>query len=267
MESPRVIVDVRDGIAYVTMNRPDKLNGLDFAMFDGLVDAARRIRRDRSVRAVILQGAGRGFCAGLDFGSVMTQRGRMMRSFFKWGVKKTNLYQEACWCWRELPVPVIAVVQGICYGGGMQIALAADMRIVAPDADCSIMEAKWGLVPDMSGSVTLRELLPMDLAMRLTMTGERFSGAQAQAWGLMSECSDTPLQRAEALASQIAARSPDSVAYTKALFHRSWSVGERRAFRIESALQLRLMLGRNHREAVSANMQKRPPQFSPRTVD
>jgi len=99
------------------------------------------------------------------------------------------------------------------------------------------------------------------------MTGERFSDAQAQAWGLMSECSDTPLQRAEALASQIAARSPDSVAYTKALFHRSWSVGERRAFRIESALQLRLMLGRNHREAVSANMQKRPPQFSPRTVD
>lgn len=262
----RVTLEVRDGIAYVTMNRPDKINGLDFAMFDALVATARRIRRDRSIRAVILQGAGRGFCAGLDVGSVMRQRGRMLGSFFKWGVKKTNLYQEACWCWRKLPVPVIAVVHGICYGGGMQIALAADYRIVTPDADCSIMEAKWGLVPDMTGSVTLRELMPIDLAKRLTMTGERFSGEQARAYGLMSEVSETPLQSAEALAQQIASRSPDSVAYAKALFQRSWTRSERMAFRVESALQLRLMLGGNHREAIAANVKKRAPNFKPRSV-
>lgn len=266
MEQQRVIVDIRDDLAFVTLNRPDKLNGLDLAMFDALVRAARRLRRMRSVRAVILHGAGRAFCAGLDFAAVSRQRGRMMRSFVKWGFSKTNLYQEVCWCWRELPVPVIAAVHGVCYGGGMQIALGADFRIATPDADCSIMEAKWGLIPDMSGSVTLRELVPMDVAKRLTMTGERFSGEQALAYGLVSQVADDPLAAAEALARQIATRSPDSVAATKALFHRSWSASVRRAFRIESALQLRLMLGANHREAVRANMEKREPRFGPRRM-
>lgn len=263
---PRVRVEVKDGIAAVTMNRPDKLNGLDFAMFEGLIAAAKQARRNPLVRVVILRGEGRGFCAGLDFGSVMKQRGRMMRSFIKWGFTKTNLYQEAGWCWRELPVPVIAVVHGACYGGGLQIALAADIRIATPDADLSIMEARWGLVPDMSGSVTLRELLPMDLALKLTMTGERFSGVQAKAYGLVTEVADDPLAAAEALARQIATRSPDAVAATKALFQRSWTVSERKAFRIESALQLRLLLGRNHKEAVRANSEKRAPQFAPRSV-
>ncbi|MEQ1440186.1 crotonase/enoyl-CoA hydratase family protein [Fontimonas sp. SYSU GA230001] len=263
---PRVLVEVRDGIATVTMNRPDKINGLDYEMFVGLVDAARRIRRDRSVRAVILRGAGRGFCAGLDFKSWGRQRGRMMRSFIKWGFAKTNLYQRAAWCWRELPVPVIAVVHGACYGGGLQIALGADFRIATPDADLSVMEAKWGLIPDMSGSVSLRELLPMDQALRLTMTGERFSGLRANELGLVTEIADDPLSAAQALARQLATRSPDALALTKALFHRSWTASERRAFRIESALQLRLLLGDNHKEAVRANMDQRPPVFAPRRV-
>ncbi|MFA5939343.1 MAG: crotonase/enoyl-CoA hydratase family protein [Sinimarinibacterium sp.] len=265
MES-RVLVEVRDGIATVTMNRPDKINGLDYEMFVGLVDAARRIERDRSVRVVILHGAGRGFCSGLDFKSWGQQRGRMMRSFIKWGFSKTNLYQRAAWCWRDLPVPVIAVVHGACYGGGLQIALGADFRIAAPDADLSIMEAKWGLIPDMSGSVSLRELLPMDQAMRLTMTGERFGGQRAKELGLVTEVADDPLAAAQALAQQIAARSPDALALTKALFHSSWTVSERRAFRIESALQLKLLLGRNHKEAIRANTAKRAPEFAPRSV-
>ena len=263
---PRVSIDVKDGIATVTMNRPDKLNGLDYEMFVGLVDAAKRIGRDRSVRVVILRGEGRCFCSGLDFKAWGGQRGRMMRSFMKWGVKKTNLYQEAGYCWRRLPVPVIAVVHGVCYGGGLQIALGADIRIAAPDADMSIMEAKWGLIPDMSGSVTLRELLPMDQAMKLTMNGERFSGARAKELGLVTELADDPLAAAEALAREIVTRSPDAVALTKRLFHRSWNASERKAFRIESALQLKLLLGGNHREAVKANMQKRSPQFAPRSV-
>jgi len=261
----RVRIEIADGIAHVVMNRPDKLNGLDYEMFTGLVGAAKRLRRDRSVRVVILRGEGRGFCSGLDFKSWGQQRGRMLRSFMKWGVKKTNLYQEAGYCWRRLPVPVIAAVHGVCYGGGLQVALAADIRIAAPDADLSIMEAKWGLIPDMSGSVTLRELLPMDQALKLTMTGERFSGLRAKELGLVTEVADDPLAAAERLAREIAARSPDAVALTKALFHRSWTVSERKAFRIESALQLKLLLGRNHREAVQANMEKRAPRFAPRS--
>lgn len=262
----RVLLDVNDGIATVTMNRPDKLNGLDYEMFVGLVAAAKRIRKDRSVRVVILRGEGRGFCAGLDFKSWGQHRGRMLRSFIKWGFAKTNLYQNAGWCWRELPVPVIAVLHGVCYGGGLQIALAADMRIAAPDADLSIMEAKWGLIPDMSGSVSLRELLPMDQAMRLTMTGERFSGARAAELGLVTEVSADPLAAAQALAREIAARSPDAVAMTKRLFRTSWMASVRKAFRIESALQLKLLFGRNHREAVKANAEKRAPAFTTRSV-
>lgn len=263
--SERVRIDRHDSIAEVVMNRPDAINGLDYEMFTGLVGAARALGRDRSVRAVILRGEGRGFCAGLDFKSWGRQRGRMLRSFMKWGVKKTNLYQEAGYCWRRLPVPVIAVVHGACYGGGMQIALGADFRFAAPDADLSIMEAKWGLIPDMSGSVTLRELLPMDQAMRLTMTGERFSGTRAKALGLVTEVSDDPLA-ARALAAEIATRSPDAVALSKRLFHSSWTVSERRAFRVESALQLKLLLGANHKEAVKANMEKRAPRFAARSV-
>lgn len=264
--SERVRIDRHDGIAEVVMNRPDAINGLDYEMFTGLVGAARALGRDRSVRAVILRGEGRGFCAGLDFKSWGRQRGRMLRSFMKWGVKKTNLYQEAGYCWRRLPVPVIAVVHGVCYGGGMQIALGADFRFAAPDADLSIMEAKWGLIPDMSGSVTLRELLPMDQAMRLTMTGERFSGTRAKELGLVTEVSDDPLAAARALAAEIATRSPDAVALSKRLFHSSWTVSERRAFRVESALQLKLLLGANHKEAVRANMEKRAPRFAARSV-
>lgn len=262
----RVRLEVREHIAYVTMNRPDKMNGLDFPMFDALVATAKRIRADRSIRVVILRGEGRGFCAGLDFGAVLNERPKMMRSFFKWGVKKTNLYQEAGWCWRELPVPVIAVVHGVCFGGGLQIALGADFRIATPDAQLSVMEAKWGLIPDMSGSVSLRELLPMDLAKRLTMTAEVFDGRKALEYGLVTEVADDPLPVAEALARELALRSPDAIAATKQLFHRSWTAGERWAFRIESALQLRLLLGANHREALRAGRAKQAPRFRERTL-
>ncbi|QHS11179.1 crotonase/enoyl-CoA hydratase family protein [Sinimarinibacterium sp. NLF-5-8] len=262
----RVRIEVQDGIAEVILNRADKINGLDHAMFEALVAAAKQVRANRNIRAVILRGDGRGFCAGLDFKSWGANRGLMLRSFMKWGVKKTNLYQEACWCWRRLPVPVIAVIHGACYGGGLQLALAADMRVAAPDADLCIMEAKWGLIPDMTGSVTLRELLPKDVAMKLTMSGERISGARAHELGLVTEVTDDPLTYARALAAQIAERSPDAVALTKRLFARTWQASERWAFRVESALQLKLLLGRNHKEALRANAQKRAPQYAARSV-
>jgi enoyl-CoA hydratase/carnithine racemase len=263
----RVKLEYRDGVAYVTLNRGDKFNGLDLDMLEALVSTARAIRRERSVRAVILRGDGPAFCAGLDFGSVSKQPLRMFRAFLKYGVKATNLFQEACWCWRELPVPVLVVLHGRCYGGGMQIALAADFRFSTPDCELSILEAKWGLVPDMSGTVTLRELVPMDLAKRLTMTGEMFSGTQAKAWNLVTEVADDPLAAAEALVAQLKTRSPDAVAGTKALFQQTWGASENAALDIESRIQRKLILGKNHKIARTANFRKVVPQFVDRTFE
>jgi enoyl-CoA hydratase/carnithine racemase len=229
----RVLLEVRDRVAYVTLNRGEKHNGLDLPMLRGLVDVARRIEADRDVRAVLLAGGGPAFCAGLDFASV----GKDPRGFVLAGLKlpgRLNLFQRACWAWRDLPVPVIAVLHGHCFGGGMQLALAADFRFATPDCELSIMEGKWGLLPDMTGSVTLRELVPMDVAKRLTMTAEVFDGRQAHAYGLVTGVADDPMKEAEALVDQLLGRSPDAIALTKKLFHRTWTQRPARAFWTET---------------------------------
>ncbi len=259
----RVRTEIRGDVAYVTLARADKLNALDWEMLVGLVEAARRIGRDRKLRAVILRGDGRAFSSGLDFPSFTSQPVRMVRGFLKYGTK-TNLFQEAAYCWRRLSVPVIAVLHGRCYGGGLQVALGADFRFATPDCELSILEAKWGLVPDMTGTVTLRELLPIDQAKLLTMTGRSFSGREAKELRLVTDVGEDPLAMAEALVVELRARSPDSVAATKHLFHETWLADERRAFAIESIRQLRLLLGRNQRVAMKANFAKRTPEFGPR---
>ncbi|MQA62237.1 MAG: crotonase/enoyl-CoA hydratase family protein [Actinophytocola sp.] len=263
--SERVRTEIRDNIAYVTMTRGDKFNGLDLEMFHALVAAAKELKSNRDVRAVILQGEGPAFCAGLDFASVGKNPVKFALNFLRVPGRATNLYQQVCWAWRELPMPVIAVVHGRCYGGGLQLALAADFRFATPDCEFSIMEAKWGLVPDMTGSVTLRELLGMDVAKRLTMTGESFDGERAAALGVVTEASPTPLKAAEALAEQLATRSPDAVAATKFLFNRTRHLSPRAAFRIESRFQRRLLNGANHKIARAAGMAKEVPQFVRRT--
>lgn len=264
--SERVSCDIRDDVAYVTMTRPDKFNGLDLDMFRALVKAAKSIRRNRDVRAVILQGEGPAFCAGLDFASVGKHPVAFGLNFLRVPGSATNLYQEVCWAWRELPVPVIAVVHGRCYGGGLQLALAADFRFTTPDCEFSILEAKWGLIPDMTGSVTLRELVGIDVAKRLTMTGEFFTGDQAAELGIATGSSPTPLKEAEALVEQLKTRSPDAIAATKALFHRTRHRSPRAAFRIESRLQRKLMFGANHKIARAAGMAKEVPAFVRRSL-
>jgi enoyl-CoA hydratase/carnithine racemase len=262
----RITLEIRDGIAYATLNRPEKMNGLDFPMFDALVEVPARIAKDRRVRAVIMRGEGRAFCAGLDFAGVNTRPRRMVTGMVKLPVQTTNFFQQACWAWRELPVPVIAVLHGHCYGGGIQLALAADFRYTTPDCQLSIMEAKWGLVPDMTGSVTLHELLPMDLAMRLTMTGEVFDGTKAKEYGLVTGVSDDPLKDAEDLAGQIIARSPDSVAATKRLLHETWQASPRAAMWRETVLQARLLTGENHRIARTTGNTDEKPSWRPRSM-
>lgn len=263
----RVRVDIRDEVAYASLARPEKYNGLDLDMLEGLVEAARFIGKDRSVRAVILSGEGKAFCAGLDFAKVTKEPVRVAKAFAKFGLKHTNLFQEAPWAWRKLPVPVIAVTHGRCYGGGIQIALAADFRYSTPDCLFSIMEAKWGLIPDMSGTVSLRELLPMDVAKELILTGREFDGEEARALNLVTGIGEDPMAMAEALAEQIKTRSPDSVAAGKALVEKTWLASEAQAFAIESRFQFKLLRGKNQREAMKANFEKREPDFKKRQFD
>ncbi|MFD0488005.1 crotonase/enoyl-CoA hydratase family protein [Saccharopolyspora spinosporotrichia] len=255
----RVSVEIDGPLAHVTMTRADRLNGLDLDMMRALVEAAGQVRADRDVRAVVLSGAGKSFCAGLDFASVGRQPRRMMLNFLRPPWRSTNLYQEMCWVWRRLPVPVLAVIRGHCFGGGLQLALGADFRFTTPDCQFSVMEAKWGLVPDMSGTATLRELLPVDVAKRLAMTGETFDGNRARELGLVTEVCDDPAAAATELAHRIAGRSPDAVAATKRLFHQAWHAASWRAFRLESANQLRLLLGKNHKIARRANSERVSP--------
>lgn len=269
MTEPRVLVDIDGPIAYVTLNRPDKLNGVDLATIDELIAAATSLGSNRDIRAVILQGSGRSFCAGLDFGSVFKEgsfrnRASVARNFFA-GPRTVNRFQRVNQIWRELPVPVIAVVQGHCYGAGVQLALGADFRFTTPDATWSVLEAKWGLVPDMAGTVPFSELMTADVVMRLAMTGEMITGARAVELGLATEVSDDPLAAALALVELVAQRSPDSVAATKRLVYGTRRGTLRAAYRLERRLQSALFKAANTAIARKAGMSKETPVFEPRT--
>ena len=261
-----VLCEIRNDVAYVTLNRADKRNGLSRDLMLQLIKTAKTLDKNRELRAVILSGDGAAFCSGLDFASWGKQPSKMVTGFLK-TVSDTNVFQEVAWCWRKLQVPVVAVTHGVCFGGGLQIALAADFRFTTPDCQFSIMEAKWGLIPDMTGTVTLRELMPIDKAKELTMTGRVFDAEEAKQLNLVTGISDTPIKDAEALVAEIVTRSPDSVAASKALFHKTWAASESKALRLESVLQAKLLLGRNHGIARKANMAKKLPDFVRRRFD
>jgi enoyl-CoA hydratase/carnithine racemase len=256
----RVSVSIADGIADVRLDRADKLNALDVAMVDGLVATGRRLAGERAVRAVVLSGEGRAFSAGLDFASVMAETSRSL--FERAEGAAANLAQEAAWVWHELPMPVIAAVHGVAYGGGLQIALAADIRIVAPDAQLSVRELHWGLVPDMTGTQTLRHLVRLDVAKELAYTARIFSGTEAVALGLATQVSATPREAALALAREIAARNPTAVRAAKRLLDATRDGSYAEGLRLEEQVQRAVMGKPNQIEAVRANMAKREPVFA-----
>lgn len=210
------------GVATVTMVRADKHNALDQAMFDALTKAAEQVAAEASVRAVVLHGEGKSFCSGLDVASFMGGRGGTSILLTRDGDHLANLAQRVTYDWSLVPAPVIAAVHGNCFGGGLQIALGADIRIVAPDAKLSIMEIKWGLVPDMGITQTLPRLVSIDAAKELTFTGRVVSGTNAVRLGLCTRAADDPLAEALALADEIAARSPDAVRAAKRLYNETW---------------------------------------------
>ena len=259
-----VTCNVAGGIADVRLARPDKLNALTLPMLDALIEAGRALRSDRSVRAVVISGEGDSFCAGLDFADAFGQAGAVAKAVVPRPWRGTNTFQEACWVWRRLPVPVIAAVHGHCFGGGVQIALGADFRITAPDARWSVLEGKWGLIPDMSGIRSLAQLIGIEQAKRLTMTAEIFSGEHAHEIGLVGAVGADPYADARALADQLATRSPDALAAAKRLFETRWNSGPRRTFARERIEQVRLMAGRNFKIARAAAFARETPVFEPR---
>lgn len=262
--SERVSVEIVDGVADVRLDRADKMNALDSAMFEGLVATGRHLAADRSVRAVVLSGNGRGFCAGLDFMSFMSMGGDAggPRLMARDPLSPANRAQRAAWVWTEVPVPVIAAVHGVAFGGGLQIALAADIRLVTPDAKLSVMEIKWGLIPDMSGTQTLRHLVRLDVAKELTFTGRVVSGTEAVALGLATRVAADPHAEAMALAREIAGKSPHAIRAGKRLLDETVVANREDGFRLEEELQRELIGSPNQLEAVQANLEKRAPKFA-----
>lgn len=258
----RVRVSTSGHVANVVLARPDRHNGLDYRMFDALNDAIDELSDDPSVRAVVLSGEGRSFCAGLDFQSVLAEGRPIEDSFLRRDGEIANDFQRVAYGWQQLPVPVIAAVQGNCLGGGCQIALAADIRIAAPDLRLSILEIKWGLIPDMGLTQSLPRLVGIDVAKELTFSGRIVDAEEALELGLVTRLSEEPLTAAEQLAAEIAERSPDAIRRDKLLFERTWNAPAAEALALEEELQRELLGSRNQLAAVEAAIAGRSAEFS-----
>jgi enoyl-CoA hydratase/carnithine racemase len=271
MTDDRVTISIAGGVADVRMNRPEKINALDDAQFAAIVDAGEALKKDAAVRAVVLSGNGRGFCAGLDFGNFQQMAGdgraeRLPGEGLPAGVRDlegriTHLPQQACWVWQELEVPVIAAVHGVALGGGCQVALCADIRIVAPDAQFSVLEIRWGITPDMTATAMLPLLVGLDVAKELTFTGRMVPGEEAVRIGLATKVSDTPVEDALAMAHEIAGKSPQAVRGAKSLLNASPYRGVAEQFEDERRTIFPLLGSPNQIEAVMAYFEKRAPVF------
>lgn len=270
--SSLVSIEIKDHIARVLLNRPEKSNALNPEMFNAIIEASEMLKKDKSVRVIILSGKGKDFCAGLDFecfeemvrgegleqgavGTLLNQRSRD-------GL--TNYAQLAAYTWKQQTVPVIAALRGVAFGGGFQVALCADIRLASPDARFSLMEAKWGIIPDMSATQTLRDLVRLDVAKELIFTGRIFEAPEAERLGLITRICSNPIMEADKLANEIALKSPDAVAAAKELYETAWHAAPETGLRLEETLQKTLIGSENQIEAVSANFEKRMPVFKER---
>ncbi len=270
----RVIVDIQDHVAHVKLNRADKMNALDSAMFNGIISAGESLKANADVRAVVLSGEGRAFCAGLDMANFAGMAegesvsggdtpepddglGRLERRVY--GL--SNNPQHASWVWREVPVPVIAVLHGVAYGGGTQIAVGADMRYATPDCKLCIMEMRWGLVPDMGATPYLQKLLGDDVLRELTYTNRVFLADEAKELGLVTRVCDDPLASAFETAGEIAMRNPDAIRGAKRILNNAPFQSAADILLSESREQDKLVGKPNQVEAVMSNLEKRPPKF------
>ncbi len=271
--SDRITVTIEDGVADVRLVRTDKMNALDDAMFEALLDTGERLRNEKGLRAVVISGDGRAFCAGLDMGNF----GKMAGGDKKDGGEKkeggvpnrltprthgiSNRAQYVVWQWRELEVPVIAAVHGVAFGGGFQLMLGADMRYVAPDTKMSIMEIKWGLVPDMAGTQIMYHLVREDIVRELTYTGRVFLGEEAGRIGFATRVTETPREDALVTAREIAGKSPSAIRASKRILNAAAVVSEEEGLTMESVEQDKLIGSPNQVEAIMSNLEKRAANY------
>ncbi len=261
MSEERVRVEIEDHVAVVMLARPDKHNALDLAMFDAITATAVSLRHEPGLRAVVLHGEGKSFCSGLDFVSVAAAGEGLTGLTGPLDEPSPNYFQRPAYEWIRLPVPVIAAIHGNCLGGGLQIALAADIRICAPDAKLSVMEGKWGLIPDMSITRTLPRLVGIDVAKELTYTARTFDGNEALRLGLVTRLDDAPLDAARELAAEIASKSPDAIRRAKRLFDEAWTGTPDETLSLEAQLQKQLVGTPNQFAAVTSGLSKQPAEF------
>lgn len=248
--SELVKLEVTDQIALVSLNRADKHNALNMEMFYAIKKVISQIKWDKKIRVVIVKGNGSSFCSGLDIKSVMLKPTNGLKLLWKWWPFNPNLAQIVTIGWRKLNVPVIMALHGKCWGGGMQIALGGDYRIASHDSSFSIMEAKWGLIPDMGGTPALQESVPLDKAMIAAMTADEYSAEQALLSNLISQIAEDPIHEAYLLAEKLKSRSPDSNKLIKRLYLKTWSNGQGRLLARESYNQWKILLGKNQKIAV-----------------
>lgn len=268
-DDSRVAVSIDEhGVADVRLNRADKMNALDPAMFKALVETSDELAKDPSLRCVVLSGEGRSFCAGLDFGSFQGMADRTVGNDDASAVtaaeagRITHTGQQAVYGWTELPVPVIAALHGHALGGGIQLALGADIRIAGPDTVMSVLEIRWGLVPDMTGTQALVNLVGLDVAKELTFTGRMVGAEEAKALGLVTHLADDPRAAALEMAADIAQKSPHAVRAAKRIFNQAPKVSTADGFAMERAEIGQLIGSPNQQESVRAFFEKRPPKFA-----
>jgi len=246
-ETKRVSLKINEQIAHVTLSRAEKHNALDMQMFYEINETINNLRKNTNLRAIIVSGDGEDFCSGLDIKSVIKSPVNGFKLLFKILPWRANLAQRVSTGWQSIPVPVIMVIHGRCWGGGLQIALGGDFRISTPNASISIMESRWGLIPDMGGTVALRNIINVDIAKELAMTAAVIDGEKALELGLITHVNNEPLAQAQQLAKVICQQSPDSVAATKRLYNKSWSSTVGMTLLRESYYQIKILLGKNQK--------------------
>lgn len=258
----RVTTTIEDGVAHVRLSRPDKMNALDRAMFDGIIAAGEALMDRKDVRCVVLSGEGRAFCAGIDT-SAFTEFGALDENHPVFGriYGDSNMYQRVATVWRDLPMPVIAAVHGTCFGGGVQIALGADIRYVHPETKLSVMEIKWGLIPDMAGIWMMPLTMRDDHVREMTYTGRIVTGIEAASMGLMTRTADDPVAEAMATATRIAASAPNAIRQAKKILTERADMSRAETLQAEADRQVAIMRNPQFMTAVTAAMQNQAPNF------
>lgn len=257
----RVTIEIKDKVATVSLNRPDKMNALDMAQFEAIIEAGESIDKNPEVRSVVIRGEGRAFCAGLDINALIGQENIINTPLLPRTHGICNIWQQAVWVWHKLEVPVIAAVHGIAYGGGLQIMQAADIKFIAPDTKLSILETKWGIIPDMAGTQLMYHNIRQDIIKELTYTSRVFSGKEAVEYGFATHVSDDPYSDAWTLAKEISTKSPSAIVKAKKLLNKAPYLSARDGLLLESSEQQEIVMKKNQLEAVSSGMEKRVGLF------